>query len=388
MEKFTVQERKDLSLMIALELSRREMGVTELLKVINEGDEVKLTYTYLQYFVDKVLQSILGTIKRKSKYFVDDYEVAKELIEEYYEKKSNTGNTSSNKDNKSTVRFSTWIYIRDMMRIISENPGITTSELCEKYKRETGRFMSTQVIDRYNESLVLNSIGIDFYKSTSRGVKMRLSNPDTLKVIDSIILKLNPKKARALDEKTNEHVVSTELQRLSDSERREIQIRVCNILYLDSKANVGLNVKDICDKYRRRYNNYVSETTVSGIIQYLDTNSLNGFVKVGDSYYIEDYSKVMDILAPDKSILHLLVSIPINSVELLNGLCINNGSKEFSRSVGDRNEYEIVTPNTREFCTSLAKLRLRGLEVIYPIHMRNKLNELLESYIDNMNEVL
>jgi hypothetical protein len=40
MEKFTVQERKDLSLMIALELSRREMGVTELLKVINEGDEV------------------------------------------------------------------------------------------------------------------------------------------------------------------------------------------------------------------------------------------------------------------------------------------------------------------------------------------------------------
>ena len=137
MEKFAVQERKDLSLMIALELSRREMGVTELLKVINEGDEVKLTYTYLQYFVDKVLQSILGTIKRKSKYFVDDYEVAKELIEEYYEKKSNTGNTSSNKDNKSTVRFSTWIYIRDMMRIISENPGITTSELCEKYKRET-----------------------------------------------------------------------------------------------------------------------------------------------------------------------------------------------------------------------------------------------------------
>lgn len=136
MEKFTVQERKDLSLMIALELSRREMGVTELLKVINEGDEVKLTYTYLQYFVDKALQSILGTIKRKSKYFVDDYEVAKELIEEYYEKKSNTGNTSSNKDNKSTVRFSTWIYIRDMMRIISENPGITTSELCEKYKRE------------------------------------------------------------------------------------------------------------------------------------------------------------------------------------------------------------------------------------------------------------
>lgn len=386
-ENFSLEDKRNLSLEIVKILSDRPMTGADLTRELENSNTVNkrlVNYSYLTtYFLPKILEEkILGSIRKNKKFFVDDYETARDMINDFFSR-AEKSSKARKEVNKRDVN--TWNNIKVLVQIIKSIPGITTGELRDRFKKSTGKSLSVEMIDKYNEILTLNNMAIDFYERTSRGERMRLSNPNSVKIIDKIIESLNPKIRKDLKEKMKENRKSeNEVNRLSSQEMEDTKINIINILYLSS----GMTLSELEISYTDRYKKRMSSNALRLILNsMLELGGVN-YEKGTGRYYIDNYSELIAKINPRKLSLNLVIKV--NSKDEfphLNGL--GNGTKQLIESFGSVNLWEITGYNSKELTESLVLNSALGkLQVISPTHIKGRINEIITEKLAKLNEII
>lgn len=388
-EFFSNEDKKNLALEIVRIASERPISMVDLLKRLEESTNLNknmVTYSYVTTcFIPMILESkILGKSRKYGKLFVDDYKTAKEMIEDYF--LSREKSAAKKEVNKRDVN--TWRNIRAMVQIIESNPGISTGELRERYSKVTGKGMTLALLDRYNEVLTLNNMGIDFYGRGPRGESMQLSNPNSIRIIDKIIESFEAgRPQKDLKEKIKENKRSeNELNRLSNQELETVKVNILNILYLDSSSN-GMTVAEIESYYTNRYNKRISSNTLQLILRSMVDLGLK-YDRITLKYSIDNYPELLKKISPRRLDLDLVVKVRKDKgLPEIYGL--GNGTRQDLGVIGDYNLWEITGYNSKELTRSLVLNVAKGdIDIVSPLYIREKINDLIDEYLSKLNELL
>lgn len=384
-ENFSTELKKELALKIVELISDMPMRGTDIHRELENIPALSsiASYSYLTtYFLPKILEEkILGKVKINGRYFVDNKDIAVEMVNDYYSKMENR------KINKVNVHdLNTWKNIKPMIQIISSFPGITTGELMEKYKRATGKGLSIALIDKYNEILTLNGMQLDFYERTKSGERMKLSNLNSTKIIDRIISDLSPKTERFKDKVKEVKKSENELNRLSNQDLEMIKINILRVIYLESGPE-GISQTEIESAYFNRYNKRLSSNTIQLILKGMVEIGLK-YDKLTGRYSIDNYIELAKKISPRKLNLDLVVAIEKGS-EFPNLKGLDTGTKTKSCTIDKWELWEVTGYNSKELTQSLVSNVCNGsIKIISPIYVRKRVQELVDKYLTNMNELI
>ena len=384
-ENFSTELKKELALKIVELISDMPMKGVDIVRELENipAFSTIASYSYLTtYFLPNILEGkILGKVRVNGRYFVDNKDIAIEMVNDYYSK------VEDKKVNKvSKHDLNTWKNIKSMIQIIGSFPGITTGELMEKYKKATGKGLSIALIDKYNEILTLNGMQLDFYERTKSGERMKLSNLNSIKIIDKIINDLSPKTEKFKDKVKEVKKSENELNRLSNQDLEMIKVNILRIIYLESGSD-GMSQTEIELAYSNGYNKRLSSNTVQLILKSMVEIGLK-YDKLTGRYSIDNYIELAKKISPRKLNLDLVVAIEKgNEFPNLKGL--DTGTKQKSSIIDKWELWEVTGYNSKELTQSLVSNVCNGnIKIISPIYVRKRIQELVDKYLTNMNELI
>lgn len=318
--KMSLEDERQIMLDIALVISNYGTDGASMGE-IQEEIEKKHQGINVANLVKVKLSKCLGKIskgeRRWVKYIIDDLDVACQLINQYYD--------------SGMTEYELWNLRKSICEYIIENPGVTTEKICDEFSIED------QFLDEMNSELVKYNVGLNFYKSTNKGTKVRIDNEMTIPCLNGIIEDVRKKESPKHPSKVESTEESSrKLSRMDPLMKKKIQSRLVEIIYSKDR----MSTYDISKRYIKIYKEDMKYQTIDSM--------MSGVPGVGHSkdgyYWIKDINESMNYVDPIKGLVDLEI-VSKDSIDLEKYPNIKF-SREFEGlkiyKLKCRNEYSVI----------------------------------------------
>lgn len=243
--------------------------------ITKSGKSENLSSEDLKKLIKTELPKSLGKIsigeRRLTKYVIDDLDVACQLVNEFYD--------------KGMTKYDSWRLRLDVFNYILKNPGITTNKVCEEFS------IDPSFLDSFNSDLIgYGTSGIDFYKDTNSGTKMRIKDDDKSKITGVINCALDESKPKVKESHHKPKEDDTKLVKLNDDQKKNIQYRIVSIIYRKN----WISESEISKIYYREYKENLKYPVIKSMMR-----NVPGVIMKGDEYHCE-ISEALSVVFPSK----------------------------------------------------------------------------------------
>jgi archaellum component FlaD/FlaE len=308
----------------------------------DDFSEENLIYL-LRVNLPEAIGNIVSGARRWAKYVIDDKSVAIDLINDYY--------------NSKMTELEKWLNFEEACDFIESDNHCTR----ESIERQFGCNM-----DKIDEELAKYNAGLDYYKVTSHGTRVRLGE-NTRGILNGIISELEnaenePEKSKVEKPKTKKLKMNTvephksiskasHLVEMTDEDRKIVMRNIVEILYARGSS---MTINDIRNNYYKKFGAISYDSVECMLKRMKGLRRTERTQNEDDKYSITNLNECLYSISPYLAKVRIEVAIDssINVDEYAN--------MELIMNIGEKSIYLIEDDNSHDLYAQLFTLWTKG----------------------------